>query len=177
MKRKQTGGLAGKRRKGKVKRRKRKIPEVKKTIATPKTWKAVEPVGMELETKIRVQHIRRILQPILQMPKRFLFVQEWYNSAIQPKMQSVMSSMNTITGIEKKYESEYEFASTNVDQEVRGKLCEVRDGTRVIQRLIKKYMETHVVHLNAYCDRYAKRIQTWWKRYRPISIMNEDLIV
>ena len=107
MKRKQTRCPAAKRTKRKipkVKRRKRKIPEVKKTIATPKTWKAVEPVGLELETKIRLQQMRRILQPILQWPKRFLFVHEWYNSAIQPKMESVMSSMNTITGIEKKYE-------------------------------------------------------------------------
>jgi len=177
-KRKQTprhGPAAKKRRKiPKAKKTtKRKILEVKKTIATPKTWKVVEPVGLDPETKTRLQHMRKVLQYCLQWPKRFLFVQEWYKKTIQPKLKSVLTLLNAITVIEKRYD-EYEFASIDLDQEVNSKLFEARDGLKVIERVIKKYIDAHVDIFHAYKYRYAKRMQTWWKTVHPISIMNEE---
>ena len=146
---------------------------MKKTIATPKTWKPVEPVGLDSETNMRLQHMRQVLPYCLQWPKRFLFVQEWYNTAIQPKLKSVLSLLNAITVIEKRYE-EYEFASIDLDQEVNSKLFEARDGLKVIERAIKKYLEAHVDIFHAYKYRYAKRMQTWWRNVHPISIMDEE---
>ena len=100
-------------------------------------------------------------------------MQEWYNTAVQSKLKSVLSLLNAITVIEKRYD-EYEFASIDLDQEVGSTLFEARDGLKVIERVIKKYIDAHVDIFNAYKYRYAKRIQTWWKTVHPISIMNEE---
>ena len=171
-KRKQTPrhGPAAKRTKKKVKRTKRKIHNVKKTIATSKTWKAV---GLDPETKTRLQQMRIYLRYCSQWPKRFLFVQEWYKKTIQPKLKAVLTLLNAINDIEKRYE-EYEFASIDLDQEVVSKLFEARDGLKVIQRVLKKYLEAHADEFYAYKYRNAKRIQNWWKTYHPISIMDEE---